>query len=88
MQVTIVDYGTGNIHSVQKAIDTAAKDISKNIKIKVSNNSKEILNSDKLILPGQGSYKQCMDNIEKIPNKKLNNLRKFFVFRNSNILFY
>jgi glutamine amidotransferase len=80
MQVTIVDYGTGNIHSVQKAIDTAAKDISKNIKIKVSNNSKEILNSDKLILPGQGSYKQCMDNIEKIPNLK-NCLNEFVIVK-------
>ena len=80
MQVTIVDYGTGNLHSVQKAIDTAAKDISKNIKIKVSNNSKEILNSDKLILPGQGSYKQCMDNIEIIPDLK-SSLNEFVILK-------
>ena len=67
MQVTIVDYGTGNLYSVRKAINFAAKNVNKNITIKISNSPKEILKSDKVILPGQGSYKQCMDNIKNIP---------------------
>ena len=70
MQVTIVDYGTGNLHSVRKAINFAAKNVNKNITIKISNSPKEILKSDKVILPGQGSYKQCMDNIKNIPEIK------------------
>jgi len=59
MYVTIVDYGTGNINSVSKALAVAANQINKKINIKISNKPKDILDSDRIILPGQGSYRQC-----------------------------
>ena len=66
MYVSIVDYGTGNLNSVLKALEAAATKINKKINIKISNKPKDILNSDKIILPGQGSYRQCALGIKNI----------------------
>lgn len=66
MYVSIVDYGTGNLNSVAKALEVAARNIGKTISIKVSNKPKDILESDKIILPGQGSYRQCALGIKNI----------------------
>ena len=66
MYVSIVDYGTGNLNSVSKALEVAAEQISKKINIKISNNPKDILDSDKIILPGQGSYRQCALGVKNI----------------------
>jgi glutamine amidotransferase len=66
MHVSIVDYGTGNLNSVSKALEVAALKTNKKINIKISNNPKEILGADKIILPGQGSYRQCALAIKNI----------------------
>jgi glutamine amidotransferase len=67
MYVSIVDYGTGNLNSVSKALEVAAAQISKKINIKISNKPKDILDSDRIILPGQGSYRQCALGVKIIP---------------------
>ena len=51
MNIKIVDYGTGNLKSVFKALEVAAEQISKKINIKISNKPKDILDSDRIILP-------------------------------------
>ena len=66
MHVSIVDYGTGNLNSVSKALEVATLKTNNKIKIKISNNPKEILEADKIILPGQGSYRQCALAIKNI----------------------
>ena len=67
MYVSIVDYGTGNLNSVSKALEVAAEQINKKINIKISNKPKDILDSDRIILPGQGSYRQCALGVKNIP---------------------
>jgi glutamine amidotransferase len=67
MHVSIVDYGTGNLNSVSKALEFSATGTNKKINIKISNNPKDILESDKIIFPGQGSYRQCALAIKNIP---------------------
>jgi len=67
MHVSIVDYGTGNLNSVSKALEAASTKISKKINIKISNKPKDILDSDKIVLPGQGSYRQCALGVKNIP---------------------
>ena len=58
MNVTIVDYNSGNISSVINSFKEVAKE---KIKIVVSSNLNKIKSSDKIVLPGQGSFKSCVD---------------------------
>jgi len=58
MNVTIVDYNSGNISSVINSFKEVAKE---KIKIEVTSNLDKIKSSDKIVLPGQGSFKSCVD---------------------------
>ena len=74
MPITVIDYGSGNLKSAAKALETAASNININSKIVVSSDPKEIKESDKIVLPGQGSFRDCYLGIKKIPglNEVLN----------------
>jgi glutamine amidotransferase len=63
MNVTIVDYNSGNISSVINSFKEVAK---KKIKIEVSSDLDKIKSSDKIVLPGQGSFKSCVDALNSI----------------------
>jgi len=63
MNVTIVDYNSGNISSVINSFKEVAKE---KIKIEVSSNLNKIKSSDKIVLPGQGSFKSCVDALSSI----------------------
>ena len=67
MNVKIINYGTGNLNSVSKALEVAAAEINKKINIKISYKPKDILDSDRIILPGQGSFRQCALGVKNIP---------------------
>ena len=63
MNVTIVDYKSGNISSVINSFKEVAKD---KVTIKVTSDLNKIKSSDKVVLPGQGSFKSCVDALNKI----------------------
>ena len=63
MKVTIVDYNSGNISSVINSFEEVAKD---KINIEVTSDLNKIKYSDKLVLPGQGSFKSCIDALKNI----------------------
>ena len=63
MNVTIVDYNSGNIRSVINSFKEAAKD---KVNIEVTSNLNKIKSSDKVVLPGQGSFKSCVDALNNI----------------------
>ena len=66
MLLTIVDYGVGNLRSISKSIEKANSDNNLNYLIKVSSDVNDIKQSDKIVLPGQGSFKACKGGIDKI----------------------
>ena len=63
MNVTIVDYNSGNISSVINSFKEVAKD---KVNIEVTSDSNKIKFSDKVVLPGQGSFKSCVEALKKI----------------------
>ncbi len=63
MNVIIVDYNSGNISSVINSFKEVAKD---KVKIEVTSDLNKIKSSDKVVLPGQGSFKSCVDALKKI----------------------
>jgi imidazole glycerol-phosphate synthase subunit HisH len=66
MLLTVVDYGVGNLRSIAKSIEKANSDNSLNYSVKVSSDVNDVKKSDKIILPGQGSFKACKDGIDSI----------------------
>jgi len=63
MNVTIIDYNSGNIRSVINSFKEAAKG---KVNIEVTSDLKKIKSSDKAVLPGQGSFKSCVDSLNGI----------------------
>ena len=63
MNVTIVDYSSGNISSVINSFKEVAND---KVNIEISSDLNKIKTSDKVVLPGQGSFKSCVDALNKI----------------------
>ena len=75
MKVTIVDYNSGNISSVINSFKEVAKD---KVNIEVTADLNKIKSSDKVVLPGQGSFKSCEDALNKI-NGLTEALNKFAI---------
>jgi len=66
MLLTVVDYGVGNLRSIAKSIEKANLENNLNYNIKISSEISEIKKADKLVLPGQGSFKSCREGIKNI----------------------
>jgi len=75
MNVTIVDYNSGNISSVINSFKEVAKD---KVIIEVTSDLNKIKSSDKVVLPGQGSFKSCVDALNNI-NGLVDTLNKFVI---------
>jgi glutamine amidotransferase len=61
-QITVIDYGMGNLHSVAKAVEYVAD---AKTKVVVSDSHAEILKADHIVFPGQGAAKDCMAQLKK-----------------------
>ena len=66
-QITIIDYGSGNVLSAQKSFIKIAKDNNIEAKVLISKNLNDIKNSTHLVLPGQGAFSTCMSGIKNTP---------------------
>ena len=82
MNVTIVDYNSSNISSVINSFKEIAKD---KVNIEVTSNLKKIKLSDKLVLPGQGSFKSCINSLNNI-NGLIDTLNEFVIINKKPLL--
>ena len=57
--IAIIDYDAGNLKSVEKALIALGEEVM------VSRDSSEILQADKVILPGVGSFGDAMNNLDR-----------------------
>ena len=82
MNITIVDYKSGNISSVINSFNEVAKD---KVKIEVTSDINKIKSSDKVVLPGQGSFKSCVDGINNI-NGLVDTLNEFAIIKKNPLI--
>ena len=75
MKLTIVDYNSGNISSVINSFREVAQN---KVNIEVTSDLKKIKSSDKVVLPGQGSFKSCVDALNSI-NGLVDSLNEFAI---------
>lgn len=57
--IAIIDYGMGNLRSVQKAFEKLGFDA------KITDNPDDLNNAEKLVLPGVGAFKDAKDGLEQ-----------------------
>ena len=80
MNIAIIDYESGNISSVINSFKKVCTNQNIEIKIEVTSDLKTISSSDKIILPGQGSFKNCTESLLKIKGLK-DTLNEFVIIK-------
>ncbi|MBV6518576.1 MAG: imidazole glycerol phosphate synthase subunit HisH [Candidatus Brocadia sp.] len=57
--IVIVDYGMGNLRSVEKAFERCG------FPVKVTDSPSEVVRAEKLVLPGVGAFRDAMDGLRQ-----------------------
>ena len=83
--ITILDYGSGNILSAMQSFSRIIKSNELDADICISGNPKSIKHTSHLVLPGQGAFETCINGLKSIPgmleelsNYTLEQKRPFF----------
>jgi len=58
--VAIIDYGSGNVRSVERALTEAARRSAQAIDVRLTHDPAFVARADRIVLPGQGAFAQCM----------------------------
>jgi glutamine amidotransferase len=66
MRVAIVDYGSGNLRSAEKAFERAAFERGVRAEILVTQDPEDVRRADRIVLPGVGAFKNCRDGLDAI----------------------
>ena len=84
MNLVIIDYGSGNLRSVENAFKNSVRTNKLNFTIQVTNELELISRADHLVLPGVGSFPDCKKGLEDIrglvnllTDEVINNRKKF-----------
>jgi glutamine amidotransferase len=67
MNVAIIDYGSGNLHSAAKAFERAARDSGSSAKIEVTSDPDQVRKAERIVLPGVGAFRDCRDGLHSVP---------------------
>ncbi|SIS20253.1 imidazole glycerol phosphate synthase subunit HisH [Williamsia sterculiae] len=64
-RVTVLDYGSGNLRSAQRALERTGADVT------VTDDRDLALNCDGLVVPGVGAFAACMDGLRAVKGDRL-----------------
>ncbi|MGA2638531.1 imidazole glycerol phosphate synthase subunit HisH [Methylocella sp.] len=67
MNVAIVDYGSGNLHSAHKAFERAAREAGLSCAIAVTPDPEVVAAADHIVLPGVGAFADCRQGLDAVP---------------------
>ena len=67
MQVTIIDFGSGNLRSAAKAFESAARDLNLPCRVVVSDAAADLAAATHIVLPGDGAYADCKRGLDALP---------------------
>ena len=67
MSVAVVDYGSGNLHSVKKAFERVAREQNYAGAIEVTSDPARVLAAERIVLPGVGAFADCRRGLDAVP---------------------
>ena len=65
--VALIDYGSGNLRSAEKALARAASDSGTGQDIVVTSDANRVADAERIVLPGVGAFADCMRGVSSIP---------------------
>lgn len=66
MKIALIDYGAGNLHSAGKALIRAADEAGIVAHVTLGANPEEIAEADRIVLPGDGAFRDCRENLAAV----------------------
>lgn len=67
MRLAVVDPGSGNLASVRRAFERAAREEGVALDLAVTTEAEEVLAADRVVLPGQGAFAACARGLAALP---------------------
>ena len=67
MSVAIIDYGSGNLHSAQKAFERAAREAGLPTRVIVTSDPEQVRAAERVVLPGVGAFADCRAGLDAVP---------------------
>ena len=67
MNVALIDYGSGNLHSAAKAFERAAHEAGLDTAITVTADPEAVRGADRVVLPGVGAFADCRRGLDSLP---------------------
>ena len=66
MQIAIIDYGSGNLRSAQKAFERASREADISADIRLTSDADWVSKADRIVLPGVGAYADCRAGLDSV----------------------
>ncbi|HTQ33617.1 MAG TPA: imidazole glycerol phosphate synthase subunit HisH [Stellaceae bacterium] len=67
MLTAVIDYGSGNLRSAEKAFARAAGELAGDERVIVTSDPDEAARADRIVLPGQGAFADCRRGLAAVP---------------------
>jgi len=66
MKIAIIDYGSGNLRSAQKAFERSAREADIKADIQLTSDANWVSKADRIVLPGVGAYADCRSGLDEV----------------------
>ncbi|MBU6371866.1 MAG: imidazole glycerol phosphate synthase subunit HisH [Alphaproteobacteria bacterium] len=63
--IAVIDYGSGNLRSVERALLEAAARANRRREVRVTSDPAFVRRADRIVLPGQGAFAECMGGLKR-----------------------
>jgi glutamine amidotransferase len=67
MRIAIIDYGSGNLRSAQKAFERAVRESGLAAEVALETDADAVRAADRIVLPGVGAYADCKAGLAALP---------------------
>lgn len=64
--IALIDYGSGNLHSAERALRKAASSLHDDVMISITSCPDTVASSDRVVLPGVGHFSDCASGLRRI----------------------